>query len=73
MKEKETQELWTQKELKVKQNPFAGIIEIEGIKYSYEFFRNVAGIGECAFNLNEPFKIIGRKDGTITVERIEEK
>jgi len=57
------------KELRVKQNSISNIIEIEGIKYSYEFFRNLAGIGEHAFKLNEPFKIIERKDGVITVEK----
>jgi len=59
-----------EKELKIKQNPINGIIEIEGIRYSYEFFRNLAGTGESAFKLNEPFKIIERKDGVITGERI---
>jgi len=58
------------RELKIKQNPINGIIEIEGIRYSYEFFRNLAGTGESAFKLNEPLKIIERKDGVITGERI---
>lgn len=51
------------KPLKVIDDPATGIIEIEGSRFSYEFFR---GIGH-GFKLNQPFVIIEREDGIVTV------
>jgi len=52
--------------LKIKTDDKHAIVEIEGIKYSYQLFKNL-GHG---FKLNTPFLIKARKDETITVERI---
>jgi len=41
------------------------VITINGLKYSYEMFDAFSG----GFKLNEPFMIIEREDGTITVEK----
>ena len=51
--------------LKVKQDDASRIIEIEGIRYAYEFFK---GLGQCGFTLHTPFVILERNDGVITVE-----
>ena len=57
------------KQLKINDYPVKEIIEIEGIKYSYEFF---LGLG-CTFRLNTPFIITQRKDGVITAKNSKDK
>ena len=57
------------KHLEIKDYPEKEMIEIEGIKYSYEFF---LGLG-CTFRLNTPFIITQRKDGVITAKNSKEK
>jgi len=54
------------KQLEINDNPQNEFVEIEGIKYSYEVFK---GLG-CMLELNQPFKLTERKDGAITVSRI---
>lgn len=44
--------------------PDKGYIEIEGINYSYEFFKK---IGKDLL-LNQPFVIVERKDGIVLIE-----
>ena len=51
------------KPLKVKQNPAKREIEIEGIRYSYEIFEKFAW-----GPLGEPFIIIKREDGVVSIE-----
>jgi len=55
--------------LKIKDYPEKEIIEIEGIKYSYCIFK---GFGS-GLKLNEPFMIIKRKDGIITIDSLKKK
>lgn len=53
--------------LNFKDHPEKARIEIEGIYYSYEFFTMIGK----ELKLNEPFIIVKREDGIITVERYE--
>ena len=54
------------------EEPPRDVLTIEGIPYSGELFRALAGKGATvALALNEPFKIVRRDDdGVIVVERI---
>jgi len=54
------------KQLEINDNPQNEFVEIEGIKYSYEVFKGLGSMLE----LNQPFKLTERKDGAITVSRI---
>jgi hypothetical protein len=60
---------WGSTRLKVRQNIEKEVIKIEGINYSFDLFRGL-GIGKCSIALNQPFKILKRKDGVIVIERI---
>ena len=44
-----------------------GVIEIEGIRYSIEFFKNFGG----SLPLDSMFQIVARENGTITIKRLD--
>ncbi len=53
--------------LNYKNHPKETYIEIEGINYSYEFFKMIG----MELILNEPFIITRRENKTVTVEKYE--
>ena len=57
------------KPLKIEDHPERGFVEIEGIKYVHIFFKEL-GHG---FMLNQPFEIIEKIDGTVTIHELERK
>lgn len=54
------------KPISIKNEPENEVLEIEGIRYSYELFRHFGH----ALPLNTPFEIIQRQDQTITIRRM---
>jgi len=60
------------KRLRIKQNIKKQEVNIEGINYSFDIFRGF-GTGRSGLILNEPFKIIRRKNGAIAMERVGDK
>lgn len=58
---------YNRKPLNIKDDPTRGIVEIEGLRYSYELLQGLADV----IPLNRTFKIIERKDGVITVQALE--
>lgn len=46
--------------------PAKQTIEIEGVNYHYDFFKHLGGL----VSLNKPFKIVKRRDKSITIKRI---
>lgn len=52
------------KPLDIKDDPATGTVEIEGLRYSYEFLTGLAG----GIRINVPFVITKRKDGVVTIE-----
>ena len=46
--------------------PDKEIVEIEGIRYHYDFFRYLGKM----LAINVPFKIVRRRDKTLTIRRI---
>ena len=56
--------------LTIKDDPKHQIIEIEGIRYSYALFQLW---GTYGLPLNTIFKLVNRKDGVITIAKIDEE
>lgn len=57
------------KRLRIRQDLKREVVKIEGINYSFDLFRGL-GTGRCSLGLNEPFRVIKRKDGVIAIEKI---
>lgn len=55
--------------LKIRQYVNKQMVNIEGIKYSFHLFRGF-GTGRCSIALDQPFKVVKRKDGVITIKKI---
>lgn len=47
-------------------------LTIAGIRYAYEFFRSIGGIGNNPLRIGEVYKITERKDGVVRLERVTE-
>ena len=58
-------------ELKIVQDVERETVEIEGLKYSFELFRGL-GFGRSSLSLNEPFAVVKREDGVITIQKIKD-
>jgi len=58
---------YNRKPINIKDDPFNGIVEIEGIKYSYELLLDFAR----TMPLNIPFKIVERSHGTLAMQRLD--
>ena len=56
------------KRLNIRQNVKNQVVKIEGINYNFDIFRGFS-TGRSGLVLNEPFKIIRRKNGYIAMER----
>lgn len=54
------------KPLNIKDDPMAGIVDIEGIRYSHELLKSFAGQG--SLKLGQPFVITKRGDGIFTIQ-----
>jgi hypothetical protein len=61
------EELRRQKALTVKYNAFTDMLEIEGITYAADFFRQFAK----TMPLNTPLKIMSREGGVLTIAKME--
>ena len=55
--------------LRIRQYVSRQVVNIEGIKYSFHLFRGF-GTGKCSIALNQPFEVVKRKDGVITIKKI---
>lgn len=60
------------KPLKICDDPIRGIVNIEGIDYSYDLFRSLAGVGDCALMRGDVFTLVERENGMITVRRLDD-
>ena len=56
--------------LRIKNDLENEIIEIEGVKYSYQFFRAFGKEGKESLPMNKMFMVIDRKDGVIQIQRV---
>ena len=54
------------RKIKIVDNYEMQYVEIEGIRYSYALFVAFSKLG---LDLNQPFKIMKREDGMLTIEK----
>jgi len=59
----------TPQRLNIRQYTNKQIVKIEGIKYAFHLFRGF-GTGKSSIALNQPFEVVERKDGAITIKKI---
>jgi len=72
IKPEECEVSWDRKPLRIKDDQFSGVIEIEGIKYSYEMFQQLGVGGALSMAVGDVFQIIERGDGVLVLRRLDD-
>jgi len=64
--------VWTPSPLKIKDDPYARIIEIEGVRYTHEVFMGLGINNFLSMQVGDVFQVVSRDDGTIGLKRLDD-